>query len=604
MISKLVFQKLGKKSPVVATAKAYSTESGGNAGKFSPNEMLLKILEKAEPNRKREEGKDSSLAGDSALLGKLFNVKKDEAAPLDLKGLLGGDDARPGSAASEPGGAGGQNPPQSLREQLEALPDAPSEGEPDIESDASVPVYVNMFTELDEYEEMDLARLIAAVNFEDDDHKKPHLSIDRVCALISRALREETDSSLRLSKFLLSDEYYLKEVDFGEVATRSPGFQSVFCFNLLVVHSYLYKLSEAEFDEYVKYLNRYFQQKFNLKSTNLRVKITSIHGEDRRMEPFMYFNHGKRPIKFLPAEVSELVDLSLLSLHERHLVEHWFAHEKYEAALNEFIRDDLPSIVMDREQMEREGVEFGTVDKNSAAAKQSIAENGSVKLQTARMFYERLAKLAQQDEEQLRAHMPGGENGPEKQPGPQPDEEEIKTQDYGDDWAKHERFARHVADHRAGKTPTLQRTPKKYAVTPADAVHALHEELDSPDEATVEIEGNTGADLKAAIHKALAEEKPDEEESLADVPQPHVIMGGQQRGNINLNRLPPGYQKVTQYHHKFFTAQEPFVIRFEITPPTAEYDDQSGLSLRSNFEEDDIEFFVKKDRYSKLINRF
>lgn len=120
--------------------------------------MLLKILEKAEPNRKREEaGKDASAAGGmlpsvtstcsgtDALLGKLFNVKKDgaEVAPIDLKGLLGEKEEE-------------EEPKQSLREFLESLPDDPrsSEAEQDVDSDVSVPVYVNMFTELDEYEEM------------------------------------------------------------------------------------------------------------------------------------------------------------------------------------------------------------------------------------------------------------------------------------------------------------------------------------------------------------------------------------------------------------------------------------------------------------------
>lgn len=599
MISKLVFQKLGKKSSTTKIASYATTTGTGNADKpqFSPNEMLLKILEKAEPNRKREEaGKDASAAGD-ALLGKLFNVKKDgaEVAPIDLKGLLGEKEEE-------------EEPKQSLREFLESLPDDPrsSEAEQDVDSDVSVPVYVNMFTELDEYEEMDFARLIAAVNFEDDDHKKTHKSIDQVCALISRALRDETDGSLSLSKFLLSDEYYLREVDFGDVAlSRVPGWQSVFCFNLLVSHTYLFKLSEAEFDEYVKYLNRYFLQKFNLKSSNLRVRITSIHGDGGKVEPFVYFNHGKKPIKFLPSEISELMDLSSLSLPERHQIEHWFAHEKYQTALNEFIRDDLQSIVLDREQLAKEGMEIETVDTNSEEVKQSIKENGSLKKQTARLFYERLAKLAKEDEEAEKERMPGGADGPEKQPGPAPDEEEIKTQDYGQDWAKHERFARFVADHKAGRPPTLKRTPKKYAVTPADAVHALYDELDRPDEEAVEIEDDTPEALKAAIYKALEQEEPSEEENVADLPQPDVLVGGENQGNLNLNRLPPGYAKVTQFHHKYFTAQEPFIIRFEITPPTTEYDDQGGLSVRSNFEEDDdIEFFVKKDRYSKLVNRF
>jgi hypothetical protein len=58
--------------------------------------------------------------------------------------------------------------------------------------------------------------------------EKPHLSIDRVCGLLSRALQKEVDTSLRMSEFMLSDEYYLKEVDFGEVTTKN-GFETVFC---------------------------------------------------------------------------------------------------------------------------------------------------------------------------------------------------------------------------------------------------------------------------------------------------------------------------------------------------------------------------------------
>jgi hypothetical protein len=347
----------------------------------------------------------------------------------------------------------------------------------------------------------------------------------------------------------------------------------------LVVHSYLYKLSEAEFDEYVKYLNRHFQQKFNVKSSNLRVRITSIHGEDRRSEPFMYFNHGKKPIKLLPAEINELVDLSSLSLAERHLIEQWFAYEKYQTILGEFVRDDLPSILMDRaESQQPEGEEAEAVDAEAEDMKRRLEEKGAFAVQTKKLFMERLAKFRRDQEAEIRARMPGGEMGPEKQAGPLPDEVEIKTQDYGQDWAKHERFARFVEQHRAGKPMPNRRKPKKYPMTPADFHHRLHDTLgeEEVDEGEEMSEGG-GADARA--EKAASpntttttSEKPESvgaeegEEASEELPQPDVVMGSEDsKGQFSVSRLPPGYQKVTQYHHKFFTSQEPFVIRFEIT---------------------------------------
>lgn len=61
---------------------------------------------------------------------------------------------------------------------------------------------------------------------------------------------------------------------------------------LQVSHTYLHKLTTAEFEEYVFYLNRYFQQKFNLKAGNLRVKIMSRLGELQKASPFEYFGGG------------------------------------------------------------------------------------------------------------------------------------------------------------------------------------------------------------------------------------------------------------------------------------------------------------------------
>jgi hypothetical protein len=162
--------------------------------------MLLKILEKAEPNRKRDDKSAGSFLCDvfsflvipffashgfscdylfityfivfsrshwldSAFIGKIFNSGgKKDTDRLDIDSLISEETAKMDQVASlrnmnttAAGAGGGGEPPKpemSFREFLANIPEPNEEDEqPDPDDDASVPVYVNMFTDLDEFEE-------------------------------------------------------------------------------------------------------------------------------------------------------------------------------------------------------------------------------------------------------------------------------------------------------------------------------------------------------------------------------------------------------------------------------------------------------------------
>lgn len=53
-----------------------------------------------------------------------------------------------------------------------------------------------------------------------------------MCGIILKTLKSEISADLNLSKFMLSDQYELKEIDFGNVRTGN-NFDEVFCMSLL-----------------------------------------------------------------------------------------------------------------------------------------------------------------------------------------------------------------------------------------------------------------------------------------------------------------------------------------------------------------------------------
>jgi hypothetical protein len=66
---------------------------------------------------------------------------------------------------------------------------------------------------------------------------------------------------------------------------------------------------------------------------------------------------------------------------------------------------------------------------------------------------------------------------------------------------------------------------------------------------------------------------------------------------------PKGSIEVARGQHQYF-CKENFILRFDIYQPASEYDDQSFLNLRGKSEEEEIDFFVKRDRYSLAETRY
>lgn len=449
---------------------------------------------------------------------------------------------------------------------------APAQLSPEADINSRVAVIQEPLTE---NEERDLAQLVRSVSFDIfDDDKKAMKSIDQVFKLLFKSIESNTKENTCLSGFLPSNHFYLKDLDYGTVVDNDGV--EVFCLGLQVSHSYLHKLSTTEFDEYVLYLNRYFQQKFNLKAANLRVKIMSRLGEIKKQSPFEYFNRGKTPASDLKPDFEKNLEMTYLDNSDRQKVDRWFASERFKIQarnhLSEYFYGDGETEASNEKRKPGEYTQAGGFDQF--------------------VMIKDVNEATRKAREQKFLNFVQGVEG-----GEQPSQEEARL--------LKSNFQSRKINLRSGaaEEPSWLRDNEDDLDVKEPTSNA-EEELDS---------ANEGANQNASevIEYSEVVEVPiiKEEDEINDEAFEEGSMtkaAFQEDGWIDERKEPKppkGSVEVARGQHQFFCREE-FILRFDFYQPTAEYDDQSFLDVRGKNEEEEIDFFVKRERYSQAETRY